>query len=138
MPDSLWPYGLQPARPFCPWDYPGENTGVGCHTLLQGIFQSLGSNPLLLFLLHWQAGSLLLVPPTSGLNSKVEGGELVLPLWSDQNKQKLLFKRKNVILININKYSTASNLPSSNNDLISVFQNQEYIRNTCKKSDGVH
>ena len=21
----------------CPWDFPGEHTGVGCHTLLQGI-----------------------------------------------------------------------------------------------------
>ena len=23
---------------LCPWDFPGENTGVGCHFLLQGIF----------------------------------------------------------------------------------------------------
>ena len=23
---------------FCPWDSAGENTGVGCHALLQGIF----------------------------------------------------------------------------------------------------
>ena len=22
----------------CPWDFPGKNTGVGCHFLLQGIF----------------------------------------------------------------------------------------------------
>ena len=22
----------------CPWDFPGKNTGVGCHILLQGIF----------------------------------------------------------------------------------------------------
>ena len=22
----------------CPWDCPGKNTGVGCHSLLQGIF----------------------------------------------------------------------------------------------------
>ena len=22
-------------RPFCPWDSPGKNTGVGCHFLLQ-------------------------------------------------------------------------------------------------------
>ena len=26
-------------------DSPGKNTGVGCHTLLQGIFPSQGSNP---------------------------------------------------------------------------------------------
>uniref|UniRef100_A0A8C6EEG9 Protein phosphatase 1 regulatory subunit 14 n=1 Tax=Moschus moschiferus TaxID=68415 RepID=A0A8C6EEG9_MOSMO len=30
------------------------NTGVGCHSLLQGIFLTLGSNPHL----HWQADSL--------------------------------------------------------------------------------
>ena len=35
--DSLRPHGLQPARPLCPWDSPGKNTGVGFHALLQGI-----------------------------------------------------------------------------------------------------
>ena len=34
-----------------------ENTGVGCHFVLQGIFLTQGSNPHLLSLLHWQAGS---------------------------------------------------------------------------------
>ena len=34
----LGPYGLYPARILCPWDYPGKNTAVGCHSLLQGIF----------------------------------------------------------------------------------------------------
>ena len=29
-------------------DSPGKNTGVGCHTLLQGIFPTQGSNPGLL------------------------------------------------------------------------------------------
>ena len=32
----------------CPWDAPGRNTGVGCHSLLQGIFLTQGSNPGLL------------------------------------------------------------------------------------------
>ena len=44
-------------------DSPGKNTGVGCHSLLQGIFPTQGSNPSLLCLLHWQVGSLLLEPP---------------------------------------------------------------------------
>ena len=48
MSDSLWPHGLQPTRFLCPWDFPGKNTGVGCHFLLQGIFQAQGSNPGLL------------------------------------------------------------------------------------------
>ena len=45
------------------WNSPGKNTGVGCHAFLQGIFPTQGSNPHLLGLLHWQAGSLPLAPP---------------------------------------------------------------------------
>ena len=47
----------EPARLLCPWNFPGKNTGVGCHFLLQGIFPSQGSNPHLLLgrqiLYHW-------------------------------------------------------------------------------------
>ena len=42
--DSLGPHGLQPARLLCPWNSPGKNTGVGSHSLLQGIFLIQGSN----------------------------------------------------------------------------------------------
>ena len=35
----------QPTRFLCPWDFPGKNTGVGCHFFLQGIFPTQGSNP---------------------------------------------------------------------------------------------
>ena len=58
VPDSLRPHGLQPARLLCPWDSPGKNTGVRCHSLLQGISPSQGLNESLACLLHWQAGSL--------------------------------------------------------------------------------
>ena len=34
---SLWPLGLQPTRSLWAWDSPGRNTGVGCHSLLQGV-----------------------------------------------------------------------------------------------------
>ena len=40
--------GLQPIRLFCPWDSPGEKTGVGCHFFLQGIFPTQGWNLTLL------------------------------------------------------------------------------------------
>jgi len=40
-----------------PWNFPGKNTAVGCHFLLQVIFQTQGSNPSLLHLLPWQAES---------------------------------------------------------------------------------
>ena len=39
-------------------DFPGKNTGVDCHFLLQGIFWTQGLNPPLLCLLHWQEDSL--------------------------------------------------------------------------------
>ena len=31
----LWPQRRQPTRLPRPWDFPGKNTGVGCHFLLQ-------------------------------------------------------------------------------------------------------
>ena len=40
--DSLWPHEL--SRLLCPWDFPGKNTVVGCHFLLQEIFPTQGSN----------------------------------------------------------------------------------------------
>ena len=57
MSESLCPLGEAP-RLLCPWNFPGKNTGVGCHFLLQRIFPTQGSNPQLLHLLHWQAESL--------------------------------------------------------------------------------
>ena len=40
--DWLWP-----TRLLGPWDFPGKNTGVGCHFLLQETFQTQGLNPCL-------------------------------------------------------------------------------------------
>ena len=58
--DSLWPYGLLPARPLCSWDSPGKDIGVGCHAHLQGLFLTQGSNPHLLWLQHCRWVLLLL------------------------------------------------------------------------------
>ena len=44
MPDSLQTCELRPARLLCPWNSPGKITGVGCYSLLQGIFLTQGSN----------------------------------------------------------------------------------------------
>ena len=40
----LQPHGLQSLRFRYPWNSPGKNTGVGTHSLLQGIFLTQGSN----------------------------------------------------------------------------------------------
>ena len=45
----LWPHVLSPTSLFCPRDFPGKNSGVGCNFLLQVIFLTQGLN---LHLLH--------------------------------------------------------------------------------------
>ena len=60
---------MQSSRLLCPWGSPGKNTGVDCHTLLQGIFPTQGSNGISCVscigrqvLYHWShLGSPLLV-----------------------------------------------------------------------------
>ena len=55
-----------PPRLLCPWDFPGKNTRVGCHFLLQGILSTQGLNP---HLLNWQADSLPLTHQESPILS---------------------------------------------------------------------
>ena len=51
MPNSLQSHGLQLARLLSPWNSPGNSTGMGSHSLLQGIFPTERSN---LGLLHYR------------------------------------------------------------------------------------
>ena len=52
--NSLWPHSSVVSNSlgshglYSPWNSLGQNTGVGCHALLQGIFATRGSNPGLL------------------------------------------------------------------------------------------
>ena len=50
--NSLRPYGLYPARLIWPWDSPGRNTGMGCHSIPQGDLPNPGIQSHLLRLLH--------------------------------------------------------------------------------------
>jgi len=49
---SVW--FCDPIQLLCAWDFPGKNTGAGCHFLLQGIFPDQGSN-LCLSGLKWDS-----------------------------------------------------------------------------------
>ena len=56
MSDSCNPMDCSPPRLLCLWIFPGKDTGLGCHFLLQGIFPTQGSNPRLLHcrrILYW-------------------------------------------------------------------------------------
>ena len=60
MSKSLQPHGLQPTRLLCPWNFPGKNTGMGCHFLLQGFLPGIkltSGSPAL------ASGFLATVPP---------------------------------------------------------------------------
>ena len=48
---------LLPIRLLCPWDSQGKNTGMDCHFLLQGIFQTQGLNLSPFHLLALAGGS---------------------------------------------------------------------------------
>ena len=89
---TLWPQWLQHTRLLCPCDSPGNNTGVGCHALLQGIFLTQESNPHLFYILHWQAGSLSLVPPEFSHVQLCDPSDGSTPgcSWSITNSQSLL------------------------------------------------
>ena len=55
MSGFLRPHGLEPTKLLCPWDFPGKNTGVGQHFLLQGSIPNPGIEPASP---AWQADSL--------------------------------------------------------------------------------
>ena len=62
IPPGLSVHGILQAR-ILEWVY---------HALPQGIFLTQGSNLLVLCLMHWQAGSLLLLPPGRPYKGKVK------------------------------------------------------------------
>ena len=59
-PTRCNPVNCYPSRLLCPWDSPGQNTGAGCHFLLQWIFPTQAPCQCLL---NWQEGSSALVLP---------------------------------------------------------------------------
>ena len=85
---------------YSPWDSPGQNTGVGSHSLLQGIFPARGSNPdfphcrrILYQLSHRGSlrvtGMLLIISGLTGVNWDWAGEdwEVWSPCWSLHSKQ---------------------------------------------------
>ena len=61
---TLWTVARQAPLPM---GFSRQETGVGCHTLLQGIFPTQGSNLHILCFLYWQVGALPLTSHGLGL-----------------------------------------------------------------------
>ena len=97
-----------------PQDFPGKNTEVGCHALLQGVFPTQGSNPSLSHLFHWQAVSLPLAPPGKPFTAMIWVQSLVRELrscksWGIAKKKKRRkvedIKQAQIELLNMKKYN---------------------------------
>ena len=80
MSDSVWPHSWQPTRLCWPWDSPGENTGVGCHFLLQCMKVKVKVKSLSrvqLFATPWTAA--YQAPPSMGFSRQEYWSRLPLP-----------------------------------------------------------
>ena len=51
------------------WDFPGKNTGVGCHALLQAIMLTQGSNQMFSVSPAWAEGFFTTAPPGKTIQS---------------------------------------------------------------------
>ena len=122
--DSLQPRGLQPTRLLYPQDCPGQNTGVACHFLLQGIFLTQGLSLRFLSLLHLQVHS----SPLSHLEAKWLGFHSVESIENyEQNTLYLLRK-----LLQIDK-TFVSQKPCK----ISVLSYIQYVLSHSVRSDSL-
>ena len=74
--NSLRPHGLGPVSLLCPWNSPGKNTGVGSHSLLQGVLPDPGIEAWSLAL---QEDSLLSEPPGKPWKAATKGERFLYP-----------------------------------------------------------
>ena len=82
--DSWWPHGLESSRLLCPSNFPGRNSGVGCHSRFQGIFPTQGSNPGLLHcrqILHQLSHVCIILTPVRMLRIKKANRSVLVTMW---------------------------------------------------------
>ena len=79
-------------------DSPGKNAGMGCQSHPQGIFLTQRSKLHLLCFLHWQTGSLRLVPPGKPRYMSTYGQSILLYSRISYNTVKQLYSNKKLFL----------------------------------------
>ena len=76
----------------CPWDFPGKNTVMGCHFLLQGIFLTQASKAHLLHgrrvLYHWATREVILTVECTSKGFSLKYLVLNLQKWQSIRKVK--------------------------------------------------
>ena len=76
LSDCLQPFGFQPIRLFCPWDFSDKNTEVGCHFLLQEFF-ALRNQTLISCIAGW----FFTAESSGNITDDDSGTQIPLPLW---------------------------------------------------------
>ena len=143
MSDFLRPHGL-----YSPWNSPGQNTGVGSLTFLQGIFPTQGSNPGLLhksgkwLILNWEEKGNKMIKTRGHLRSARAGSEhLSWPRsWEEKGKHDPAGTTLLICITQQHVSQTAHNNPwvDCQINLVGCNQNSllnetEYIRLYCTK-----
>ena len=70
---------VSPWTIYSPWNSPGQNTGVGSRSLLQGIFPTQGSNPYITIIVALQKYFKIMGPQLSNLKDE-EVEKLKVPI----------------------------------------------------------
>jgi len=89
-PTRCDPVDRSPPGSSVPEDSPGKNTGVGCHSLLQGIFLTQELNLSLLYHLYWQAGFFTTSPTWEAQEEGIMKNNVVAPTevgWTSSSKR---------------------------------------------------
>ena len=109
MSEFLQPYGLQPTRVLCPWDFSGKNTGVVCHALLQGDLPNPGIEPRSPAL---QVDSLTSEPPGGATNTLTQALEYYSAIKKNEilPTEVMLVDLENITLSEINQRQILQNI----------------------------
>ena len=59
----MTPWTPEPSWLLCPWNFPGKNTGAGCHSYPRGSSRPRDRTCISECLLHWQADFFTTEPP---------------------------------------------------------------------------
>ena len=86
--------GLCLVTQSCPWNSPGQNTGVGSLSLRQGIFPAQGSNP---GLLHCSLDSLPAEPQGEPKNTEVGSLSLLQQIFLMQESNRGLLHCRQIL-----------------------------------------
>ena len=108
LTESSTSHGCHCTRLLCPWNSPGRNTGVGCHSLLRGIFPTQGSP---LHLLLWQADA----SPLSHWRCYCKASKDFV-IWKETN-----FKSLKLLLLEVQKRYVSISISCSNKKTLMEF-----------------